>query len=169
MPSKLIRKTHMYLALFLTPWMFLYAISSLAMNHNAVFKRYHGGEAEHWEKEKEQVLDLKFSADSKPEFMADQLLRQLDLAGRFDADLSKDGRRLTVTRLDPIVPRRITFAPEDGKLLMEEQAFCIEPRLSELHRRRGFQSPFLVDDLWTTMVDLAIISIIFWVLSGMSC
>ena len=35
--SKLIRRTHMYLALFLTPWMVVYALSSLIFNHHALF------------------------------------------------------------------------------------------------------------------------------------
>ena len=35
--SKLIRRTHMYLALFLTPWMVVYALSSFIFNHHALF------------------------------------------------------------------------------------------------------------------------------------
>lgn len=35
--SKLIRRTHMYLALSLTPWMVVYALSSFIFNHHALF------------------------------------------------------------------------------------------------------------------------------------
>ena len=38
--SKLIRRTHMYLALFLTPWVMVYAFSSIVFNH---FKFFSGG------------------------------------------------------------------------------------------------------------------------------
>ena len=31
--SKIVRRTHMYLALFLTPWIAGYALSTIAMNH----------------------------------------------------------------------------------------------------------------------------------------
>ena len=31
--SKIVRRTHMYLALFLAPWMMGYAVSTIAMNH----------------------------------------------------------------------------------------------------------------------------------------
>ncbi len=38
--SRFIRRTHMYLALFLTPWMFVYALSSTIFNH---FRFFSGG------------------------------------------------------------------------------------------------------------------------------
>ena len=38
--SKLIRRTHMYLALFLTPWVLVFALSSVIFNH---FKFFSGG------------------------------------------------------------------------------------------------------------------------------
>ena len=38
--SKLIRRTHMYLALFLTPWVMVFALSSIIFNH---FKFFSGG------------------------------------------------------------------------------------------------------------------------------
>jgi hypothetical protein len=30
---QLVRRVHMYLGLFLAPWMFMYAVSTLVMNH----------------------------------------------------------------------------------------------------------------------------------------
>jgi hypothetical protein len=35
--SKFIRQTHMYLALLLAPWILLYALSTIAMNHREAF------------------------------------------------------------------------------------------------------------------------------------
>ena len=32
-PSKIIRRVHLYLALFLTPWMLVYALSGLLLDH----------------------------------------------------------------------------------------------------------------------------------------
>ena len=31
--SKVIRRTHMYVALFLAPWVLMYALSTMVMNH----------------------------------------------------------------------------------------------------------------------------------------
>ena len=37
--SKFLRQSHMYLALFLTPWMLVYALSTMAMNHRQFFTK----------------------------------------------------------------------------------------------------------------------------------
>ena len=42
MISKVVRRTHMYLALFLFPWMLMYALSTLVMNHRALFVSAYG-------------------------------------------------------------------------------------------------------------------------------
>jgi hypothetical protein len=39
MISKLLRRSHMYLALFLTPWMLVYALSTMGMNHRQYFTK----------------------------------------------------------------------------------------------------------------------------------
>src|SRR5262245_53178081 len=156
----------MYLALFVIPWMLLYSLSSLAMNHVASFKRYYGGQVVNWQKEQERNLAMQFSSDATTRFMAEQILRDLQLEGNYNVDASKDGKVLTILRIDPITPRRITYRRLEGRLLIEKQEFRVQPFLSELHRRRGYQSSFVIDDLWAAAVDLAIVAILFWVLSG---
>ena len=42
MISKVVRRTHMYLALFLFPWVLMYALSTLVMNHRALFVSAYG-------------------------------------------------------------------------------------------------------------------------------
>ena len=37
--SKFLRRSHMYLALFLTPWMLVYALSTMGMNHRQYFTK----------------------------------------------------------------------------------------------------------------------------------
>jgi hypothetical protein len=163
--SKFVRRTHMYLALFLTPWVLMYALSTLAMTHRAAFHQsFHTSP---WEKETEQVLPARFSADATPDFMGDQILRYLHLDGGFRAALSKDKNTLTVLRNDPISPRRITYTLADGHLLVEKQAFAAQPFLERMHRRRGYGGSFVADNAWAVSVDVVIVAMTFWVLSGL--
>jgi hypothetical protein len=165
--SKVVRQTHMYFGLFMTPWMLMYALSSIVMNHRASFKDYYGGALVKWDKEKEQQYAGQFTPDSDPEFMGAQIMNSLGLDGNFNAQMSRDRKRLTLMRTDPVTPRRIVYTPEDGKLLVEKQEFRTQPFLEGLHRRRGFRSTFLLDDLWGITVDLAIVAMVLWVLSGL--
>ena len=165
--SRVIRQTHMFLALFLTPWMLMYSLSTMVMNHRAYFKARYGGALVHWEKEREQMTGLQLNSNAPPRFMAEQILQTLQLKGNFNANLARNGQTLTILRTDPLAPRRITYTPANGKLLVEKQEFRSQPFLESLHRRRGFQSPVLLDDLWGGAVDLAIVAMVFWVVSGL--
>ena len=97
--------------------------------------------------------------------MALQLLATLDLDGAHQTNL-RDGK-LTVNRLDPINPRRITFTPADKKVLVEKQTFETPVFLERMHRRRGYQHDYVLEDLWAISVDVTIVGIVVWALSGL--
>jgi hypothetical protein len=157
----------MYLGLFLAPWLIMYAVSTVVMNHREAFKEHYGGSLVQWERESEQLTQFRFTPGAPPQFMGEQILQQLGLAGNFNANLSRDGRRLTINRTDPIAPRRITYLPQENRLLLERQQFRVQPFLESLHRRRGFQSRVWLDRAWGATVDLAIVGMLAWVLSGL--
>lgn len=161
-----IRQIHLYLGLFLAPWMLIYALSTMAMNHREYFKQHYGGTMVKWQTEKEQTLTPHFKPDASAQEMAASILQSVNDYGNFNANLTRDRQKLTINRSDPVTPRRFTYTPADGKLVIEKQEFRSAPFLEGLHRRRGFQSSFMLDKLWGASVDLVIISMVLWVLSG---
>jgi hypothetical protein len=74
---------------------------------------------------------------------------------------------LTIVRLDPITPRRIIYTPQDGKVVIEKQVFRSTAFLERLHRRRGYQTPYALEDTWAFSVDLVIFALVFWAVSGL--
>ena len=66
----------MYPALLLTPWILMYALSTVAMNHRLSFQQHFGGDVP-WEKQSEQTLSVPFSGDATAHFMAAQILQGL--------------------------------------------------------------------------------------------
>lgn len=162
--SKFVRQTHMYLALFLTPWVLLYALSTLAMTHRDAF--HPNFYSSPWEKVSEQVFPAQFSADASADFMGEEILRELNLDGNFRATLSKDRKTLTVIRNDAVSPRRITYTPAERHLLVEKQNFAVQPLLERMHRRRGYGGSFMADNAWAFSVDFVAVAMTFWILSG---
>ena len=163
--SKVVRQTHMYLALFLTPWVLLYALSTLSMTHrNAFHPDFYSTP---WEKVGEQVFPAQFSADATPDFMGQEILQALRLEGNFRATLGKDKKTLVVVRNDPVAPRRIIYTPADGHLVIEKQNLAVKPILERMHRRRGFGGSFVADNAWAVSIDFVVVAMIFWVLSGL--
>jgi hypothetical protein len=167
MLSKVIRQSHMYAALFVAPWLIMYGLSTFAMNHRAFFKQRYGGALVRWLPESEQIYAGRFSPGAEPRLIAEQILRDLRLEGNYNVNLKKSDGALTIVRTDPIAPKRITYHLADRKLAVEKQEFRVEPFLESLHRRRGYQSDYALDDAWAVSVDLAIAAMVFWVLSGL--
>ncbi|MBI1898727.1 MAG: hypothetical protein HYZ57_18280 [Acidobacteria bacterium] len=165
--SKIVRRTHMYLALFLAPWVLMYTLSTLAMNHRELFRRIYGGTPVSWVKERELVYTGTFAPEATPEQIGEQILSSLGMEGAFATNRPAAGRPLLVTRLEPVTPRRLTYTPSDRKLVIERQAFRTGVFLERLHRMRGYQYPFVLNDVWAVSVDLFIVGMIFWALSGL--
>lgn len=157
----------MYLALFLSPWVLIYALSTMAMNHREYFRRLYGGNPIAWQIEREQTYGGAFAAEAKPREMAEQILHDLGMSGAYNVNPQAGGARLVIQRLDPIAPRRITFTKADGKLVQEKQIFRTATFLERMHRRRGFQYNNAWEDTWAVSVDLVIGAMVFWALSGL--
>ncbi len=160
--SKIIRRTHMYLALFLGPWMLMYALSTMVMNHRHLFRS-----PAQFEKEREQAYAASFPADAKPRQRGEQILRDQHLEGAFGVQGPAPDGRLTVNRQSLVEPRRVVYAPAGGRLTVERLAFRTPAFLERFHRRRGYQQPYVVDKTWAVTVDLVIVAMVFWVLSGL--
>ena len=79
--SKLVRRTHMYLALFLFPWILMYALSTLAMNHRAIFTAKYGPGPVPFEKERELVYAGFFPENAEPRVISQQILSSVGLDG----------------------------------------------------------------------------------------
>jgi len=158
--SKVIRRIHMYLALFLTPWMIGYAVSTIAMNHRtprpvALIK------------ERDETYSNSFESGTPPREIAKQILADLDLEGAFGLQGPAPDGRLIINRQEMLAPRRITFTPGDRRLVVERLELETSGFLNRFHRRRGFQQPYTADLAMAISVDAVIVALVFWGLSGL--
>ena len=164
MVSKILRRTHLYLALFLTPWVLMYSLSTFVMNHRDWFRGRPPAPPK-WERVSEQVYNGQFPDRADHSVQARQILSSLDLDGAHQASL-RDGK-LIIQRNLALQPMRLTFTPESKQLLVERQALEGSALLERLHRRRGYQHPYTLEDGWAFSVDLFIAGVLFWALSGL--
>jgi hypothetical protein len=164
--SKLLRRTHLYLALFLTPWILMYAASTFVMNHRVWFASLYGGPAPGLALEREQPYDALFPDGAGVKQMAGQILASLNLEGAFNANRRARDGAVIINRLDPITPRRITYEPAARKIVIERMPWETRAYLERMHRRRGYQYDRPLEDAWAFSVDLFIAAVIFWAFSG---
>jgi hypothetical protein len=164
--SRLIRRSHLYVALFLSPWLLMYAVSTLAMNHRQYFVAKYGPGPGTYEPERELAYAGSFSPDATPRDIARQILETLDLAGAHSVNRRLDGT-IVINRNDLLVPRRITYVPAAGTLAIEKLAPRTNTVLERFHRRRGYETGYALDTAWAVTVDLVIAAMVIWALSGL--
>lgn len=161
--NMILRRIHLFLSLFLVPWLLIYSVSTILLNHNA-----HLPELKHeFIIESETTYPGSFEEGTEPSAMALELLRHLDIEGAHQENFRKSDGKLVIFRLDPVSLLRLTYGPEDGSLVVERRKFSIRAILSGLHMRRGYQHDYLADDAWALSVDLVVGAFIFWVISGL--
>jgi len=156
----------MYLGLFLVPWMLMYALSTMVMNHREFVVSFYPTKTPVLTKERELDYSRSFLADATPQQIGQQILSDIGLDGTHRVTGGKDGKPLVIERQHPLALRRIAYHPKDGKLIIEREEFRGATFLERMHRRRGYQNPYLLEDTWAFSVDLTVLAMIFWSLSG---
>lgn len=164
--SRLVRRTHMYLALFLFPWMLMYAVSTTVMNHRAWFTARYGEGPAPFETERRLTYEGTFPDGADPRVMSAQILTSLDLDGAHGVSRRPDGT-IVINRNDLITPRRLTYSPDTRQLVVERMQPRASALLERFHRRRGYATGYRLDTAWAVSVDLVIAAMVFWVLSGL--
>jgi hypothetical protein len=164
--SRLLRRTHLYLALFLAPWLLMYAASTFVMNHRALFHNEEPPPPPQYEVERQLTYPGDLPDGATPAQIALQLLATLDLDGAHSFARSSTSEKVVVTRLHATAPRRITYTAADRRVVVEKMTFSNVRFLEQMHRRRGYQHNYLLDDLWAISVDLTIAALILLALSG---
>ena len=164
--SKIVCRTHLYLALFLAPWVLMYALSTLVMNHRSYFIEHYGRGPAPWLKERELTYQGTFAANAGLRDISRQILDSLNLDGAHGVNRRPDGT-LVITRHDLMTPRRLTYTPATQRLVVEKTEPRAHALLERFHRRRGYDTGYALDTVWAISVDIVIVALVFWALSGL--
>lgn len=157
----------MYLGLFLAPWMLMYAASTLVMTHRHTVATFYPTRAPAMVVERELDYSREFPANATPDQMGKQILDDLGLTGTHRVTGGTGGKPLQIDRQQALGSRRITFDQKTGRIAVQREKFRGSTFLERMHRRRGFQQPYAVDDAWGFSVDLAMLTMVVWALSGL--
>lgn len=157
----------MYLALFLTPWVLIYALSGLVLNHNRAVRALYGGSFGAFEKVEEREFTAAFSRDTDARTAGAQILEQLGLSGSFQVQGRPDQPKFVINRNGGFALHRVTYFSREHRLLIEKQPLTAPAFVNRAHFRHGYGQPFLASRLWAAVVDLVVVAMVFWVASGL--
>ena len=164
--SLLVRRIHMFTGLFLGPWMLMYALSTLVMTHRDYVVSFYPTKNPVMITERQLNYARSFPEGMSREQIAHQLLVDLGLDGANHVSGGQNGKPLIITRQQGLIARRITFDASAEKLVLAREEFRALTFLERMHRRRGYSQPYVSDGVWGLSVDLAVITMAFWSLSG---
>lgn len=157
----------MFLALFLTPWVVMYALSTLGMHHREFFT----GSLQRIEPEFETIHEIPYSPtfgdSADAEEAGQEILQHLGLEGAHSVRGKPGDDRITVTRHRAIGTYRITYTADPGTLKVERQGFGLAYFLEMLHRRRSYEQPYWANTMWAVLVDCVIVAIVLWAITGL--
>jgi len=167
--SLFIRRTHMYIALFVTPWLAMYALSTVVFNHEAqvdrLYQKIYGPGFNRYVTERQLSYHRIFPPSATVRTRAEEILSDLNLNGSFGVEQATN--RLVITRRDPFVPRRIIFYPSTHRLVVERQDSRLASILTTLHTQVSYTNKLKRIKAWAASVDLTVATMLLLVLSGL--
>lgn len=160
-----VRRVHLYLGLFLSPWVLAYALSTALMNHRESVRAYLGTPSAHTSP-RQQPYSRTFSTDTPTETIARLILDDIGLPGAHRFSGGTPGKPLVIERHHPLGYQRVTWHRDTGTLEIDREPFHTTTLLERLHRRRGYHHPYPLEDAWAASVDLTMVAMLFWAISG---
>ena len=164
--SRLIRRVHMFTALFLGPWMLMYALSTLVMTHRDYVLSLYPSKSPAMTTERELDYTRSFPTNLTREEIGLQILQDLGLDGTHSVSGGRNDKPLVINRQHSLSTRRVTFDATARKVIIQREEFRAATFLDRMHRRRGYNHPYALEDTWGFSVDVAVVIMVFWSLSG---
>jgi hypothetical protein len=159
------QRTHLYLGLALIPWVLMYGISSLLINHGNFFNKFFNDGTPQWSTKFEQEYHRPVPENADLKEVATDILNEFGLRNSFFVSRPRPDR-LNIFVKDFYSPTKLTYFTKEGRLLVEERRFQWNTFIVGMHFRGGYQQDLFLDDLWAVLLDLVCIGFVVWISSG---
>jgi len=164
------RRLHVYLALVLLPWVFMYGISAVPFTRHDYFDGLHKDGGPMWTTRFEREYKRAVPLDKTPETMqafGQAVVRDI-LPGdtRSVGAYSPNARQVYVYLVDFWDHTRITYRADQKTVKIEDKRFHWNHFFTTLHSRGGYHQDSFLNDTWAFIVDLVSIAFVLWVASG---
>jgi hypothetical protein len=158
-----VRRAHLYLGMFLLPWVIMFGLSSIPLNHTAE------NAPPQWTK----VAELPFTASLPPSTTPDalrplgeQMVKAAGLNGGFYVNRA-NANQINVNHPNFLHPIRIIYYVDRGRLSVERRDVAWRQFLSGMHTRGGYNLGGFWDATWAVFVDIVSVALLAWIASGL--
>jgi hypothetical protein len=162
-----LRRTHLYLGIFLLPWFFIYGLSSLPFAHNEYFNKLFDDGAPQFTERFDRPYELAVPTNNEDlrEF-GRQVLRDNDLEGRAFGVYRGAPNQVNIYIFDFWSSTQVTYFIDEHRLHGKDSRFRLDHFLTGMHARGGFDQERFLNDAWAVLVDIVCIAIVLWIATG---
>ena len=154
-----VRRAHLYAGLFLLPWMIMFGVSTIPINHQSP-------EPVDWTLVSEHTLDAPVpGAEENLRPLGRQMMNTAGIEGGYWVYRVNPGH-VQAGHPDFLSPLRLNYFAQENRLVVERRPFALRPFLSGMHTRGGYDMGGLGDSFWALFVDLVCVGLILWIASG---
>ena len=156
-----LRRTHLYLGMVFIPWMILFGLSSLPLNHAGWNRPVTFTAVD----DREFQLDLPPDADLRE--IGRRMLQAAGFSGGFYVSRPAPSR-VTVNYPTFRDAHRIVYDMERRRLTVEKRSnLPFLQRLGSMHTRSGFALGSSGNSVWAWLVDVFCVGLLLWILTGL--
>lgn len=154
-----VRRLHLYLGLFLLPWVVLFGVSSYPFSHPVPVQPK-------WtvQLDRPYTLDIPPGADLRA--LGARIQADAGLSGGFYVN-QPNATRINVQHADFFRPTRITYFIDQHRLLAEQREVVWRQVLTGLHARNGYELDSPGNTVWAVAVDATCVALLLWIASGL--
>lgn len=159
------RRVHLYAALSLLPWFFVYGVSSIPFSHPQWGNSYYDDGAPLWKLRFERPYEVPVpEGDLRP--LGRQILNDVGIEASFGAYRQSDSQ-INVYAYSFLKSTQIKYFVDRKLLRVEDRRFRWDHFFTGMHARGGFQQESLLDDVWAVIVDVVCVGFLIWIASGL--
>ncbi|MCC6537189.1 MAG: hypothetical protein IT162_06540 [Bryobacterales bacterium] len=160
------RRTHLYLALFLSPWFLMYGLSSIPFSHNQYFEELDKAKGiPLWTKRAEIPFDQPVPAGPELRPFAEQVVKLTGLTGAYGA-YRQSPKQVNVYVYTFWKSTQVKYFLEEKKLVVEDRRFRWDHFLTGMHAKGGFDQGGW-HNAWGVVVDLVCLGMLLWIATGL--
>ena len=164
--DRLMRASHLYTGLLLVPWMMVYAVSALLINHSTWFVDP-PRTGPKWEPVREVQFPIDDEFPQEPDEQARAILNHLDLAGAYRIAGDPAGNPMVIYRSCATGLYQVAWHREPSRLVVQRYGPpSLYMLVNNLHFQHGYDQEGLAYRTWAIIVDVVTISTVIWIISG---
>lgn len=162
------RRTHLYLALFLLPWLFLYGVSSIVFSHGPYFEQLDKAKGlPLWKTRFERTgYDIPIPEGPELRAVADRVVNDTGLGGGAYGAYRQAPNQVNVYVYTFWKSTQVKYFLAEKKLVVEDRRFRWDHFLTGMHAKGGFEQGGL-HNLWAVFVDLVCLAMLLWIATGL--